>query len=193
MNKSIAIIIAILTATVTSTAFAHPGHDTAIGVVAGLMHPLAGVDHLMFLVGVGVFLAIASERSPLVGGVAVLAALSGGALLGVAGLPLPAVEWFIGTSVLLAGAALAWAPSLRSVWVLAVAVLFALFHGFAHGVEASAPRGAFVAGFLLTSLIVMAVSALAARLYVRRTAVRVAIGAAVATSGLTLVARLLLA
>ena len=38
--------------TVTS-AFAHPGHPTAIGFSEGFAHPFSGIDHLLAMLAVG--------------------------------------------------------------------------------------------------------------------------------------------
>ena len=37
-------------------AFAHPGHDSGGGFLAGLIHPLTGVDHLAAMVMIGLLL-----------------------------------------------------------------------------------------------------------------------------------------
>lgn len=191
MNKLFAFTITTLAATGASTALAHPGHDVATGAIAGLMHPVTGIDHLIFLVGAGALLALTSARDCLLAGAAMVAALAGGALLGLIGVQLPALDWVIAASVVAVGVALAMAPFAGGAWVLAGAALFALCHGIAHGAEASAPRGAFVAGFLLSSLLVSSVAALVARVYLQRAAVRVAMGTSIGAGGLALLGTLL--
>ena len=136
-------------------------------------------------------LALTSARDCLLAGAAMVAALAGGALLGLIGVQLPALDWVIAASVVAVGVALAMAPFAGGAWVLAGAALFALCHGIAHGAEASAPRGAFVAGFLLSSLLVSSVAALVARVYLQRAAVRVAMGTSIGAGGLAMLGTLL--
>jgi len=51
-NKSAKFLTAILLLTVSTAAFAHPGHDVS-GYTAGLMHPFSGLDHLLAMAAVG--------------------------------------------------------------------------------------------------------------------------------------------
>ena len=41
---------------VPAIAFAHPGHDES-GLVAGISHPLGGIDHLLAMIAVGLWAA----------------------------------------------------------------------------------------------------------------------------------------
>mgnify|MGYP000365618072 FL=1 len=73
-----------------SVAFAHPGHPghTAEGsLLAGFLHPLTGADHLLAMVAVGVWSALASRsvRDALWAPVAFVALMILGALLGAGG------------------------------------------------------------------------------------------------------------
>jgi urease accessory protein len=58
-----------------------------------------------------------------------------GAMLGVAGVPLPQVEGMVALSVLALGCAVGLAARLAWHWAIALVAMFALFHGHAHGVE----------------------------------------------------------
>lgn len=132
-------------------------HDLTgeLGLQAGLIHPLTGLDHLLAMVAVGMV-------SVMLGGKAIwrvpavfLSAMLVGAAVGYEGWRIPHIELGIALSVLLLGVAVVL-PSLerlRSV-VFGCVALFGLCHGHAHGLElprAAAPL-AFSFGFLLTSL-----------------------------------------
>ncbi|MCL5444434.1 HupE/UreJ family protein, partial [Lactobacillus johnsonii] len=76
---------------------------------SGLLHPLTGADHLLAMVAVGVWSALAVGAGG-GGGVGVLrvplafvALMLVGAVLGLAGLALPAVEPMIAASLLVVG------------------------------------------------------------------------------------------
>jgi hypothetical protein len=87
-------------------AAAHTGADAGAhhpaGFLDGLVHPLAGPDHLAAMLAVGCWSALTARRiwlAPL----AFAAMLLVGALMGLAGLNLPAVEPVIAASLLVLG------------------------------------------------------------------------------------------
>lgn len=172
MKKIAAPLLATMTLAVASTAQAHLGHDAASGLMAGFLHPLTGLDHLLALVCVGALLAGVSWRARLHGVLLLIAALAAGAGVGLTGWVLPASEWVIAFSVLLAGLMLVRAREAaperaRPVRLFAGIALFALFHGYAHGVEASGQAAAFVAAFLVASTLIV-LSALVLTLWAQR-------------------------
>ncbi|NQD91584.1 HupE/UreJ family protein [Pseudomonas sp. CrR25] len=130
-------------------AFAHPGHAQP-GLLAGLSHPLQGLDHLLAMLAVGLWAAqqvgVARWALPL----AFLASMLLGGLLGFAGLQLPLLETGIASSVLALGVLVAVAVRLPLAIALGLTVLFALSHGVAHGLElpALASPWAYAGGFL---------------------------------------------
>jgi urease accessory protein len=108
-------------------------HGTATWV-AGFTHPFIGFDHLAAMVVLGMWSALTARRiwlAPLV----FAAALVVGALIGLAGIALPGVEPMIAASLLVLGLLLALGTKLPAVGGSAVAAVFALFHGAAHGQE----------------------------------------------------------
>jgi urease accessory protein len=117
-------------------ALAHVGADGAAhhGFVAGFTHPFTGIDHLLAMLLIGLWSASLTRRwwvAPL----AFVSMLLVGALLASAGLALPAVEPVIALSLVLLGALLAARTAWPAAAMAAVAALFALFHGAAHGAE----------------------------------------------------------
>jgi urease accessory protein len=117
-------------------ALAHVGGDGAThhAFAAGFTHPFTGIDHLLAMLLIGLWSATLTRRwwvAPL----AFVAMLLVGALLAAGGLALPAVEPVIALSLVLLGALLAARTTWPAAAMAAVAALFALFHGAAHGTE----------------------------------------------------------
>lgn len=98
----------------------------------GLAHPFTGLDHLAAMLTVGFWSALTARRiwlAPLT----FVAMLLAGALLGMAGLAVPAVEPMIATSLLVFGLMLALRARLPATLAVAMVGVFAVFHGLAHG------------------------------------------------------------
>src|SRR5262245_2018107 len=95
------ICLSLLLLAVGGPALAHPGHEAS-----GFLHPFTGIDHLLAMVGVGMWAALLAVRKPaaavLVPG-AFLAMMAIGAAAGFAGIKLPLVEAAILGSVFVIG------------------------------------------------------------------------------------------
>ena len=128
-------------------ASAHTGVDGGLhhGLVAGFMHPLTGADHLAAMVAVGVWSALSARRAwpdLLWAPLAFAGMLLAGALVGLAGLQLPAVEPMIAASLLVLGLLVVTRVHLPAGVAMAVVGLFAVFHGVAHGHELAGEQDA---------------------------------------------------
>lgn len=134
-----------------SAAFAHEGTGLAGGLVAGFLHPLYGLDHMLAMVAVGLWGAFLGR--PLIVLLPVLfpAMMTVGGGIGMLGLPLPLAELGIALSVLTLGAVILLAARAPVAVATAIVAAFALFHGYAHGVElpAAADPVGYSAGFVL--------------------------------------------
>ena len=154
--RSIAGIAACALAASALPALAHvgmPGHEHG-GLAAGLTHPLGGLDHLLAMLSVGVWSAVAAKgdaRRMWLAPAAFVAAMLAGAVAGHAGMALPLVETGIALSVLLLGVMIATRIELPSLIGAGIVALFAVYHGHAHGAEATGPIAAYMAGFALTT------------------------------------------
>ncbi len=152
MSKSISLRFALtsmLLAAATASQ-AHTGHG-AHGLVEGLAHPFLGLDHLLAMVAVGLWSAIALPVGRrLLGPGVFLAALLIGALLSWEGVALPAVESSVAASVVLLGAMLFAGRHVPTALGLTLVGAAALFHGYAHGSELAvgASAVAYAAGFM---------------------------------------------
>jgi urease accessory protein len=198
MNKPALILARAALAAASSfaalAAQAHTGADTAHShdFVSGFMHPLTGLDHLAAMVAVGVWSALALRRAwaaPL----AFAALLLVGAIAGLQGLALGAVEPMIAASLLALGLLIARRQNMPLAAAATLAGAFAIFHGLAHGSElAGAPEAAPVLAGMLCATVLLHAAGLALGHAIRRLDARwtQAAGAGVALLGLGLLARL---
>ena len=113
---------------------AHEG-GTAAGLLSGLYHPISGLDHVLAMVAVGIWGAQLGQPAIWALPVTFPVVMAFGGMMGLLGLPLPGAEIGIGLSALALGSmvALERRPSLAAAGVLVG--FFAIFHGYAHGVE----------------------------------------------------------
>jgi len=183
----------------TNAAFAHHVMGGQLpqtfiqGLLSGAGHPVIGVDHLAFVVAVGITAALAGRLWALA--LSFVAGTLAGCLVHLAGVTLPVAELVIAATVLLLGAIIA---TNRSLPALMLAILFAgagIFHGWAYGESIfgaeQTPLIAYLAGFTLVQLGLVVLAGLVTRWVViaddpvSRMQVRL-VGAAVAGMGLVL-------
>ena len=137
VNRHLLTALALLL--VPSIALAHPGH--AGGFLPGLLHPFHGLDHLLAAVAVGLWGARIGGRALWALPVAFVVAMIAGGIVGSSGITLSAMESMIALSVLALGAAVTFDARLPVSAGAAIVAAFALFHGGAHGAEASTQDG----------------------------------------------------
>ena len=167
-------------------AFAHPGHGDN-GLVAGISHPIGGLDHLLAMVAVGLWAAQQKGPARWALPCTFVGTMLIGGLLGFEGLNLPALEGGIAASVLALGLAVALAVRPPLSLAVAATALFALFHGVAHGLELpemSSPW-AYAAGFVVATAALHAAGYAVVRVLPQAAAplVRLAGAASAATGG----------
>lgn len=129
-----------------SLTYAHTGAGHTIGFLHGLSHPVSGLDHILAMVAVGIWAARISGRAVWVVPTTFVCVMSIGSILGAAGIAVPFVEQGIVLSVLILGVLIAAAARLPLSAGAALAGLFALFHGHAHGAEMPSAISGFVYG-----------------------------------------------
>lgn len=161
MHKSlIAFAAAALLAVAASPAFAHTGvaFFGGSGLIAGFFHPLFGLDHLLAMLGVGVWGAQLGGRAVWAVPAAFVSMMIVGAVPALIGVPLPMVEFGIGGSVLVMGGLIAFGARVPLAAAMGLVGLFALFHGHAHGTELPgfAHPAAYGAGFVLATALLHA-------------------------------------
>jgi len=130
-----------------SPVLAHSGHETS-----GFAHPFTGLDHLLAMVGVGVWASLLAVKRPAAAYLvpaSFIAMMLVGAAAGFAGINLPLVEAAIVASVLVLGALVVADVRLPSALAVAIVGLFAVFHGYAHALDAPASgTGLYIVGFV---------------------------------------------
>jgi urease accessory protein len=134
---------------------AHQGGSDA-GLMAGLMHPVFGPDHLLAMISVGVV-------SVQLGGAniwripsAFVGAMVVGAALGLQQVALPYSELGIAASVLMLGMGIVAAHRGMSPWPLtALIAFFGALHGYAHGAEipGSVSPALYTLGFVISTAV----------------------------------------
>lgn len=177
----------------SGTAMAHGGHDTVHGFAAGLAHPLGGFDHLLAMLGVGLFAGMLGGAARWQLPLAFVGAMALGAFAGMAGLGSGApTEQLIALSVLAIGLATAFALRLRPMLAVVLVATCAVFHGQAHGAELPSQAGAlaYIAGFMASTAALHGAGlglAVALRVVCEGNALARVAGGAIALAGLVLV------
>ena len=139
----------------SGVALAHTGSGDAhthAPFWAGLLHPLGGADHLVAMLAVGAWSALA-VRPVWAAPLAFVAMLCVGALAALGGLAVPAVEPMIAASLLAIGLLVATQARLPALLAVALTGVFAFFHGAAHGTELTSGAHAWAAllGVVITT------------------------------------------
>ena len=139
--------------TILPVAEAHTFGSQGAGLIAGLTHPFVGLDHLLAMIAVGIWAGQLGGRAVWLIPLTFVSVMAAAATLASFGLLLPLMEPAIACSVLVLGLLIAGSVRLpTSVGALLVS-LFAVFHGYAHGLEL--PQAAspilYGAGFVLAT------------------------------------------
>lgn len=176
-----------------SVAHAHTSGLPHMDFATGLAHPLSGLDHILAMIGVGLWAAQRGGRALWLVPLTFVVVMAVGGLLGFLGITLPYVELGIAGSVLILGLLVAMASRLSLGASMALVGLFAIFHGYAHGAEMAVEASAlwYSLGFMLATALLHASGigiALAARRGVPAQLLRVGGGAIAAVGGVLLLA-----
>ena len=126
--------------------------DTAwYGLLSGLGHPIIGIDHLAFVLGVGLMAYLAGRIVLLP--VLLVAGTVLGCALHVQGYNLPAPEIAVALTVAIAAAVVASRAALPAGLLAPLLFVAGVFHGYAYGESIvgaePAPLAAYLAGFAL--------------------------------------------
>lgn len=182
----------ILVALAAPAAWAHGqgAHTHDAGLIAGMLHPLSGLDHLLAMVAVGLWAAREGGRAPWLLPASFVAAMGVGAALGTAGIVFAGLEGGIALSVLMLGLLVALRRHMPLPLAAGLTGLFALFHGMAHGQEmplAASPWG-YALGMLAATALLHGVGVFAG---IRLRALYLGMaGAAISLAGLGMLVRL---
>ena len=183
--RRIALIAAALAPAI---AFAHEETGQAAGFLAGLLHPVTGIDHVLAMISVGLWGAVLGPPAIWVLPVAFPLVMALGGLMGLLGIPLPGVEIGIALSAIVLGT-MVLTEARPPLWLAALIVaVFAVFHGHAHGRELPEGTSALLysLGFVIATGLLHAVGILLGAAYrwpAGRRGLRLA-GAGVALAGI---------
>jgi urease accessory protein len=172
----------------TSSALAHGGEGMVGGFLGGVAHPLFGPDHIVAMVAVGLWGAFLGAPAIWILPVVFPLVMAFGGVLGILGVPIPAVEVGIAASAVVLGLMVALAVRPPLIVAAIIVGAFAIFHGHAHGAELppGADAIAYSLGFVIATGL-LHLCGIAFGLLVRwpsgRMAVRLA-GSAIAIAGL---------
>jgi urease accessory protein len=196
-SRTLRVLLA-FAAVLPAAAFAHTGVDghSHLNFMTGFLHPLTGMDHLAAMVAVGLWSALAARRAGpelLWGPLGFAGMLLAGALLGLQGVQIPAVEPMIAASLLVTGLLVVSRWRVPGIAAALIVGMFAVFHGLAHGYElAGAPNAWAALSGMLAATVLLHLAGLGAGWALRSANVWLprAAGAGVALFGVALLARL---
>ncbi|MCC0176414.1 HupE/UreJ family protein [Waterburya agarophytonicola K14] len=125
------------------------------GFLSGLGHPVIGIDHLVFVIAIGLLAAL-SSRLGMVIPIAFIVATAIGTGVHLQSIDLPLVELIISASVLGMGIFLTRKKQANLALLTAVSAIAGIFHGYAYGesivgAETTA-LGAYLLGFCAIQL-----------------------------------------
>ncbi len=172
MSKIQVLCCGMFAALVSPIAGAHGFHGGLHGVsfMAGVVHPLLGLDHLLAMLGMGVSVAGFSVRGRLAAaGLIVLSLLVG--LFGASAMHAPlSVDPLLAATLLMLGLMLLRKHAASFAWRISMIALFTYFHGFAHGAEWPHQHAIwpFAAGVASASLMLFVLGAAIGRQWVMR-------------------------
>ena len=139
--------------TILPVAEAHTFGSQGAGLMAGLTHPFVGLDHLLAMIAVGIWAGQLGGRAVWLIPLTFVSVMAAAATLASFGLLLPLMEPAIACSVLVLGLLIAGSVRLPTSVGAFLVGLFAVFHGYAHGLEL--PQAAspilYGAGFVLAT------------------------------------------
>lgn len=157
LNKTIAQLVswgmALAIAVLPSLASAHAEQGVVGGFLAGFLHPILGVDHMLAMIAVGLWGAQLKSPAIWILPLTFPVVMACGGVLGIAGVQLPFVEVAIALSALILGLAVASNLCTHLWFASAIVGLFAIFHGHAHGTElpGAANPLAYGVGFVIST------------------------------------------
>jgi urease accessory protein len=136
------------------------------GFLSGIGHPVIGIDHLVFVVAIGLLAAFSKKLGMVIPG-AFVAATAVGTVIHLQSIDLPVPELIISASVLVMGIFLAKEKQVNLAIITAVGAIAGIFHGYAYGeaiigAETTA-LGAYLLGFCSIQLVISAIAFYVAR------------------------------
>jgi urease accessory protein len=155
MRRAVPTMVLGALALAPAMALAHTGHAEPSGFMHGFAHPIAGIDHVLAMVAVGLLAAHIGGRALWLVPLSFVSVVAVAGALGMAGMEIPVAEGGIVLSVIVLGLAVALRPKLPVVAAMFLAAFFAVFHGYVHGAEMPAAASGFLyaGGFVVATVL----------------------------------------
>ena len=134
-RRTAARAVLVVSALLAVPAAAHEQQGQAAGFLAGLAHPVSGLDHVLAMVAVGLWGAQLGAPAIWVLPIAFPLVMATGAMLGFLGVPVPGIEVGIAASGIVLGSLVMLEARLPLAVAASLVGVFAIFHGHAHGTE----------------------------------------------------------
>ncbi|MDB5851147.1 MAG: Ni/Fe hydrogenase [Rhodoferax sp.] len=153
LRRSHAGWLALALVLVTPLAQAHSETGAVGGFISGFVHPISGWDHIAAMVAVGIWGAFLGSPAMWLLPVIFPLVMAVGGALGVLGVPIMGVETGIALSGVVLGGMIVFAAR-PPLWFAGLLVaIFAIFHGYAHGVELPQAANAvtYAVGFVIAT------------------------------------------
>lgn len=151
-------LAAVAMTAMATPAFAHLDPAEHGSFAAGLSHPLFGLDHILAMIGVGLWAALLGGRAIWRVPTAFVVTMMAGFVAATTDIGLPFVEPVVAASVVVLGLLALVALQAPTPVAMALVGFFAFFHGHAHGGElGEAGAWSFMAGFALATALLHAV------------------------------------
>ena len=114
---------------------AHTGANHTVSFATGFFHPLAGLDHIVVMLAVGLWAMLRGGRSVYLLPLTFVSVMAVSAILAMTGIDMPYTE----SGILFSNAAMIALVLISyrfsTATSMAIIGLFAVFHGFSHGME----------------------------------------------------------
>jgi urease accessory protein len=147
--------VVLLALSISGAADAHTGHLQGGGLIDGLTHPLLGWDHMLTALAVGLWASRQRTHTVWALPLAFVMVMLAGVGIARAGTALMQPEVMMVVSLLVLGGLLYFDIRMARVTSIGLVSLFAIFHGYLHGMEmplTSTPM-AYAAGLLCATFL----------------------------------------
>ena len=125
-------------------AHAHVQQGQAVSFLTGLEHPWSGLDHVLAMIGVGLWGAQLGNPAIWILPITFPLVMSLGAMMGLIGIPLSGIEIGIAASAIVLGIMVLGEVRPKLIVAAIIVGCFAVFHGHAHGTELPVGQSGFL-------------------------------------------------
>jgi len=143
----------------SSAASAHTGHAMLSGFYEGFIHPIAGWDHLLMMLAVGLMAAQSERHMRWFLPATFMVMMTAGGVLSLTNNLLSGLELLIAATLVMMGCALMMTDSISNRLKLLLVGVLALPHGWAHGMEIGANALSPLLGLLIATMLLHIVGA----------------------------------